>query len=632
MALAQLNNVTVSFGARHVLESVSLQLNEGERVGLVGANGSGKTTLLRAMAGSLALDIGRLDRKRGLRVGFLAQEPDLPLDANVHDAALSAFADLLDMEKRMREVEHEVASAPPERRRRLLAQLGELHSHFEHAGGYDRESRVAAVLMGLEFTHEEFTRPVSVLSGGERSRLALARLLLREADLLLLDEATNHLDLAGIEWLETFLQKKFRGAVLVVSHDRTFLDRVATKIVDLERGSLTEYPGNYSKYTALKEARRLEQQKQYEQQRAFIEKEKDFIRRYHAGQRSRQARGRQKRLDRLERLEAPVTEKKISVRFAPERVSGETCVRAEYLSKSFGERTLFADLSFEVYRKERVGILGPNGSGKTTLLRILLGQEEPSGGAVEIGHNVVFGYLEQQATDLSTDRTVLDEVWERRRTLDEVEVRAVLGRFLLSGDEAVLKRMCDLSGGERTRVALARLMVDRPNVLVLDEPTNHLDIRSRVALEAALSDYEGTLIVVSHDRYFLNQIATKLIVLESGRGRVFLGNYKDYERLRQAQSRESPQTERVKPAAKSAARDSQSGATPRRRRLSKSRLARLERDIAALEKGKTELESELARPELYTNPEKARAVPRKYEELCRQLEALYQQWMQQGET
>ena len=333
---------------------------------------------------------------------------------SLHDAALGAFAELLDGTAK-RELEREIADSPPppallrppewrsyeERERRtrdrarrrtrathLLRQLGALQAQFEHAGGYEHESRTEAALMGLGFTRDEFARPVSVLSGGERTRLALARLLLRDAELLLLDEPTNHLDLAGIEWLETYLQKKFRGAALIVSHDRLFLDRTVKKILDLDAGRVTEYPGNYTQYAGQKELHRLEQTRKYQEQRAFIEKEEDFIRRYHAAQRGREARGRQKRLDRVERIAAPTHHRKIAVRFQPRRESGETCVRGEALTKRFGERALFRGLDLEVARGERVAIIGPNGSGKTTLLRILLGEAEPDGGTLYVGHKV----------------------------------------------------------------------------------------------------------------------------------------------------------------------------------------------------------------------------------------------------
>jgi ATP-binding cassette subfamily F protein 3 len=629
MALVTLNDVTIMFSGRRVLDAASLSLHEGEAVGLIGANGSGKTTLLRIIAGALQPDSGRVDRRKGLRIGFMEQEPDLRSEMSLHDAALGAFADLLETERRMRELEREIADAAADRRHDLLRQLGALQARFEHAGGYEHESRTEAALMGLGFTRDEFARPVSVLSGGERTRLVLARLLLRDADLLLLDEPTNHLDLAGIEWIEAWLQKKFRGAALIVSHDRLFLDRTVKKVLDLDAGRVKEYPGNYTQYAGQKEIHRLEQTRQYEEQRTFIQKEEDFIRRYHAAQRGREARGRQKRLDRIERIAAPTHHRKIAVRFQPSRESGETCVRVEALSKRFGARTLFRDLDLEVARGERVAIIGPNGCGKTTLLKILLGEVEPDGGTLYVGHNVSFGHLAQEPAGLDSDQTVLEAVWARDRKQDEVAVRSVLGRFLFSGDDAVGKRLCDLSGGERTRVALACLMVDRPNALVLDEPTNHLDIASREALEAALESYGGTLILVSHDRYFINRLAQKLLVLDGvgGTPKLILGNYEAYERQRQ-ESASLAQAAAQKPKKPEPPKRQAAGRQP----LSKNRLARLEGDISRMEAEKNRLEEELARPELYSDPVKARETPRQYEKVCRDLEALYREWTENAGT
>jgi len=331
MSIVQLRDVSVAFGAQKVADEVSVSVEEGERIGLIGANGTGKTTLLRLMAGALQPDSGNVAIRRGLRVGFLRQEPNLPEEGNVHDAAVSAFADVLAIEAKMRDVEHEIARASETERGRLLKELGDLQARFEHAGGYEHESRTAAVLTGLGFSEECFRRPVSVLSGGERSRLALARLLLREADLLLLDEPTNHLDLEGIEWLERFLVQGYRGAVVLVSHDRVFLDRTVTRIVEIEDAKVATYPGNYSTYVELREERRLAQERAYEKQQAFIRKEEEFYRRYHAAQRGREARGRMKRLARLERIEAPKRRKEISVRFIAQGVRRRDAFqRAEY--------------------------------------------------------------------------------------------------------------------------------------------------------------------------------------------------------------------------------------------------------------------------------------------------------------
>jgi ATP-binding cassette subfamily F protein 3 len=619
MALVTLTDVHVAFSGHTVLDGASMSLHDGEIVGLIGPNGSGKTTLLRSAAGSQPLDAGRVDRRKGLRIGFLEQEPVLPEEATVHDAALSAFVELLEVEQRMRDVEHKIARSPAGERHALLERLGCLQERFDLERGYELEGRVGAVLAGVGFSQEEFIRPVSVLSGGERARLALARLLLRDAELLLLDEPTNHLDLAGIEWLEEFLRTRFNGGALVVSHDRLFLDRTVRRILDLEDGRLVEYPGNYSKHAELKAHRRLEQERLYEKQRAFIEKEEQFIRRYHAAQRGREARGRQKRLNRIERIEAPKDRKSMSVRFDPLRESAELCFRAEELAKRFGEQKLFSGLNLEVYRGDCVGIIGPNGSGKSTLLKLLMEELPPDAGSIQKGRHVHVGYLPQQADILFSRETVLDEVWERNRKLDEVQARSLLGRFLFSGDDAVAKAVSDLSGGERTRLALACLMVERPNLLLLDEPTNHLDIASCEALEEAIEDFEGTVVMVSHDRYLINRLVNKLVALD-GRGgsQLIHGNYETYEQRRSRQTRPAGPPPEKRPAAEPERK--------RTKKLSKNRLAQLEEDISRLELEKSQIEAQLADPALYADRNKARTLPRRYDELCRQLDDLYTLW------
>ena len=609
MSLVQLNDAGLAFAGQTILSGATATIEEGDRIGLIGPNGSGKTTLMRIICGALEPDTGGVARRRGLRCGFLEQEPALPSGSSVHDVALSAFDDLLKLEQRMRETEHAVAAAEPDERNALL------HKH---------ESRVGAVLMGVGFSEEEFARPVDVLSGGERSRLALARLLLRDADLLLLDEPTNHLDIDGLEWLEDFLNNRFAGTVVLVSHDRMFLDRTVGRIWDVERARLTTWRGNYTKYAELKEQQELAKEREYEKQQAFIRKEEEFYRRYHAAQRGREAKGRMKRLNRLERIERSPRRKEINMRFEVRRDPSALCFRIEDLAKRYGDRVLFRNISMEIYRGERIGIIGPNGSGKTTLLRILLDELEPDQGQVIRGRNLSSGLLPQQPPPGDGRRSVLDEVWERKRTLNEEDVRSVLGRFLFSSDDDVNKQLADLSGGERKRVALACLMVDQPNVLLLDEPTNHLDIGSREALEAAIGSYPGTVLAVSHDRTFLNRMVDRLIVIEGEESRVFFGTYRDFGEKRRAEK--ESETERKTAAATS---EPTSGAG-RPRKLSKNRLAALESKIAELEREKERLEALLADPEVYADPDRAARLPKEYNDVREHLDACYAQWMEQG--
>ena len=610
--LVSCSDISKSYGAQKVLQGVSLQVREGQRAGLVGANGTGKTTLLRIISGGETADVGIVETARGLRIGYLEQEPSLDPVHTVYVAALSAFDELRRIETRLREVEHAMAESDERVRERLAREHGELLEQFERGGGYDHESRTHAVLAGVGFDADALPRAVSKLSGGERSRVALARLLLKDVDVLLLDEPTNHLDLAGVEWLEQFLARSKAG-VVVVSHDRLFLDRVATCIFELERTELESYPGNYSRYLEIRAARRKERQRQYAKQQEFIAKEEAFIRRYKAGQRCKEARGRQKRLARVERVDRPVEERDVVIRFEAERASGEVCVRARDLACRFGDRTLFEGLRFELYRGDRMGVVGPNGCGKTSLLRMVLGELAPSTGEVELGHKLKIGYFDQLQAGLDASRSVLDEVWEIRRTLNEVDVRDLLGLFRFSGDD-VLKRVGDCSGGERSRVALAKLIVDAPNVLVLDEPTHHLDIPSREALEQALLGYDGTVLAVSHDRFFLNKVVSKLLVFEPEGVRLIHGNYESYEQTRRPEAESQPKATRDAPA---------KAATPA---MSKNRFARLEQQIMALEAERAEVERKLQLPENSTDGDKVRALNLRMREVETRLAELNAQW------
>jgi ATP-binding cassette subfamily F protein 3 len=380
--------------------------------------------------------------------------------------------------------------------------------------------------------------PIGVFSGGEKSRAALARLLLEEPDLLLLDEATNHLDIEAIEWLESFLNDEYKGAVVVVSHDRYFLDKVANKIAELKNHRLTIYRGNYSTYLKTKEIETLTQERQYKQQQKLIEHNEDFIRRYMAGQRSREAKGRQKLLDRMERIERPRDEKIMAkLRFTPDIRGGNDILRLRDVSKSYGNKKVFENLTFDIYRKDVVGIIGPNGAGKTTLFRMILSEEQPTSGEFWVGHNLKFGYYDQEHTSLNLNNTLIDEISELRPDWIPEEVRAFLGRFLFSGD-AVFKQISELSGGEQSRMMLAKLLLQNANVLLLDEPTNHLDIFSREVLEEALREYPATILVISHDRYFLDKLANKVLIFENGTAHLHEGNYTRYEEEKLAKKEE----------------------------------------------------------------------------------------------
>jgi len=381
----------------------------------------------------------------------------------------------------------------------------------------------------MGFRPSDFELPVEVLSGGQKGRAQIAKLLLEEPDLLLLDEPTNHLDLEATEWLEEFIKTDYKGAVVVVSHDRYFLDRVVTKIAEIQFGKIKEYRGNYSKFVALKAEKLLAQQRLYEQQQEEIEHNEEFIRKYHAGQRSNEARGRQKMLDNMDLIEKPKTEnKRMKLAFRTDVRGGDDVLQLRKVSKTYDNKTLFSDLTMDLYRKDSLGIIGPNGVGKTTLLRMILGKETPTTGKVRVGYNLKLGYYDQQLAGLNLENTILDELWQLRPSDTQGDVRSYLGRFLFSGED-VFKKVGDLSGGEQSRVALAKLLLDNANFLILDEPTNHLDIASKEVLEEALAEYPATMIIVSHDRYFLDKVVNKILFMERDKTHLWVGNYSAYQ-------------------------------------------------------------------------------------------------------
>jgi ATP-binding cassette, subfamily F, member 3 len=506
--LFRLAEVAKSYGAQEVLRSINFQVNPGEHVGLVGRNGAGKTTLLRLIAGTESPDKGIVERMRGFRYGVLAQHVEFSGATTVMDAALDVFAELQLLETKMRDLEHAMTEDTGEELDRVMHEYSEAQHAYEHGGGFTFHARAEAVLQGLGFTKDAFTKPASALSGGEKNRLGLARMLLLEPDILLLDEPTNHLDVQAVEWLEDFLSE-YKSAYIIISHDRFFLDHTVNRVLDLENKQIVSYVGNYSKYLDLREERRELQQKAYEQQQEMISKTEDFIRRNLAGQKTKQAKSRRTLLARVERLESVTNLDTAKFNLKPVARTGDLVLILDKVAVGFPTKTLAKDITLTLRRSERLGIIGANGTGKTTLLRTILGEMQPLAGESRWGSGVNVGYYDQRLLMIDERNTVLDELRTiTASTVTDGELRGFLGRFLFSGDD-VFKPVSVLSGGEKGRLALAKLIYSRVNVLVLDEPTNHLDIASCEALEDALNDYDGTIITVSHDRYFLDRIATR---------------------------------------------------------------------------------------------------------------------------
>src|SRR4051812_11434139 len=551
MSIATLANIEKTFGKRVLFHGLNLNVERGERIGFIGPNGAGKTTLFRVLTGEVIPDTGIVALAKGTKVGHLTQDPQFDAGNAVIDEAELAFAQLHEMAHRLRDLEHEMANLSGEELDKTLARYQAVQHDFELAGGYAWRHKLEATLLGVGLGRETWEQNVVTLSGGQRSRLSLAKILISEPDLLLLDEPTNHLDLAAIEWLEKYLLE-FSGAVVLISHDRYLLDRLATRIVWLTQQALKSYPGNYSAFTQQRELQELSQQRQFERQQEDIEKQKEFIRRFGAGQRSKEAKGREKRLDRLLRsdqmVEGVATHKKINLSLNTDQRAGDQVLTVKELSKSYDAKRLWQSIGFGVQRGERLGILGPNGAGKTTLLRVLVGDEDADAGDVRWGANLNIGYYDQRLDDFDPELSVIDTLAEGRPVgVREQELRDVLATMLFRGDD-IHKPVGMLSGGERARVRLAQLLMDKPNVLILDEPTNHLDIPSREALEGALSNYPGTVMCVSHDRYFLDRVAQRLLILHPPGIDDFAGTYTAWQqKLREDEAeREAEEAARAK--------------------------------------------------------------------------------------
>lgn len=621
MSVLTVENLCHSYKDERVLDRVSFAVNAGERVALVGRNGTGKTTLLRLIAGPEQPDGGRIRLLPGVRVGYLAQESRFAPGQTLWEAIHGGFQRLERLRTRLAELERRMEAAREEEVEELLESYGRLQHEYEVAGGYDFDTRARAVLFGLGFRQEELSLEATVLSGGQQTRAQLARLLLEEPDLLLLDEPTNHLDLYATEWLEQFLLG-WKGAVLLVSHDRTLLDALATRIVELRDGVATSYPGNYTAFERQKAAALEQQRKLFEQQQEQIRKLEDYIRRYKAGNRATQAKSREKMLARIERekIEKPRGEERgPSIRFETEAVGGAEAMRLRGVGHRFDANWLFSDLTLTIRGGERWGIVGPNGSGKSTLLKILMRRLTPTQGSVEWGYRVEPGYFAQDLADLDESNTVLDEIL-KASDLTLLEARSLLARFLFTAEE-VFKPISVLSGGEKNRVMLVKLLLRKPNLLALDEPTNHLDIVARTNLEEAIASYPGTVLLASHDRRLLERVATGILEVADGRVTVFHGGYRKWREEKDAARRAAEAA--VQRAMRQAAKTRVAGppAAPRRRSLKT-----VEGEIERAEARLMEVCARLADPSVYASGEEAKALSEEYNTLTAQLEALYAEW------
>ncbi|MBA3600284.1 MAG: ABC-F family ATP-binding cassette domain-containing protein [Acidobacteria bacterium] len=633
--LFRLSDIYKSYSGNEILRGVSFQVNPAEKIGLVGRNGAGKTTIFRLITEEEMPDSGELFKLNKLKIGLLEQHVDFTENETVHTAALSAFQHLHDIEAEMRVLEVRMAEHASVE---VLEKYAELQTEFEHADGFTYAAKAEAILLGLGFMKETWNLETKNLSGGQKNRLGMARLLLSNPDILLLDEPTNHLDVLAVEWLEDFLQT-YETAYVIISHDRYFLDRTCRRIIEIERGVTVTYKGNYSHFLIEREERRQQQRREFENQQSFIAKNEEFIRKNLAGQKTKMAKSRRNMLERLERVEAVATEKS-SGNFYLKKVerAGVNILSAEDLAIGYGEKVLARDINFTLTRGECLGIIGGNGTGKTTFLKTILGKHRELAGKIIWGTKTEIGYYSQQLEDLDHRNEIIQELRRVAPSAENGALRSFLARFLFFGEE-IFKQVGNLSGGEKGRLALAKLIYSDVNVLVLDEPTNHLDIPSREALEAALQSYAGTIFAVSHDRYFLDQIATQIFSFEAdGTIEIFDGNYSEFhewkEKKEAEKDRKGESEEEATTNDQPTRGDEQLIVNQRPKiELSKNqlqkieqRIKKIEEEILVCEENMTKFSFEMNLPEIASNHQKLQAVTEKFQTAEKQIQMLYDEW------
>ncbi len=648
------SNISRSFGDNHILKRVSFHIEEHEKAAVVGINGAGKSTLLKIIIGDLAPDEGSVTWAKGASIGYLAQHQDLEGAETIYDALLEVKRPILEMEERLRNLEQSMKSASGEELEAMLSEYSRLNHAFELENGYACRSEITGVLKGLGFSEDEFSKPIQALSGGQKTRVSLGKLLLTKPDILLLDEPTNHLDMESIAWLETYL-KGYSGSVIIVAHDRYFLDRVVTKVIELDNGTATVFSGNYSAYSDKKAMLRdaqirayLNQQQEIRHQEAVIAKLKSFNREKSI----RRAESREKMLDKIERLEKPVEiNDSMDIRLEPDVVSGNDVLTVTDLSKSFDTQTLFTHGSFEIKRGERIAVIGNNGTGKTTLLKIINGLIPADAGEIRLGAKVHIGYYDQEHQVLHMDKTLFQEIQDTYPNMNNTQIRNTLASFLFTGDD-VFKLIKDLSGGERSRVSLAKLMLSDANFLLLDEPTNHLDITSKEILESALNRYTGTVLYVSHDRYFINRTATRILDLTGQSFVNYIGNYDYYLEKKEdveaaffaGRGSEAPKSALGRPADAGTGASSGTAASSSasdtgakldwkaqkeeqaRIRKRQNELKKTEDAIHQLETRDSEINELLALEEVYTDVSRLMELNKEKDSISEKLEKLYELW------
>ncbi len=627
-------NICKSFQEKNILKNVSFHIEDQDKAAIVGINGAGKTTLLRIITGEITADEGNVTLSKNKSFGYLAQHQSVDSNNTIYNELLTVKQELIDLEARIRETELEMKTASGETLEHLMAAYSMLTHRFESNGGYSYRSELVGVLKGLGFSEEDFSKSISTLSGGQKTRVALGKLLLLKPNLIILDEPTNHLDMSSISWLETYLLN-YKGAVIIVSHDRYFLDRISNKIIELDQTKATVFPGNYSNYAVKKEALRSARLKAYMNQQQEIKHQEEVIAKLKSFNREKsikRAESREKMLDKIERLEKPTEARTdMHISLEPKYVSGNDVLSVENLSKSFDSLHLFEDIGFTLKKGEHVAVIGDNGTGKTTILKIINGLLAPDSGTIRLGTNVHIGYYDQEHHVLHMEKTLFEEISDDYPYLTNTEIRNTLAAFLFTGDD-VFKRIGDISGGERGRVSLAKLMLSESNFLILDEPTNHLDIASKEILEDALNRYTGTILYVSHDRYFINRTASRILDLSGKTLTNYLGNYDYYTEKKQeniltlsaadvAAPSHNPEKETAAKLSWKEQKEQQA-----KQRKKENEIKRIEEQIERLENRDAEIDGQMAKPDICTNVAKLQELAKEKEGILTQLNDLMERW------
>ena len=633
MIVLSCNNLNKSFGIDSILENVSFTVNEYDKIGIIGINGTGKTTLFKIISGIYGYDSGDIYTSKDCEIGYLEQNTNFHSENTILEEVLEVFKDVIEMEKYLRDLENKIAEESINANSTILEKLMNEYSHkleaFADINGYGYKSEAKGVLKGLGFSDEDMDKPISILSGGEKTRVLLGKLLLKKPTLLLLDEPTNHLDSEAIEWLEVFL-KQYKGTVILISHDRYFLDQVVNRVFEIHNKKLKSYNGNYSDFIEASAIEKELEQKKFEDQQKDLKKQEESIERLKAFGREKhlkRARSKEKALAKVDILDKPEAyRKKARIEFNPSVTSGNDVLQIRDVSMGYGERILFKDLNLDIYRGEKVALIGANGIGKSTLFKIIMKELIPLSGDIKFGTNVNVAYFHQEQKTLNLDNTIIDEIWEDNKQLTQTTLRSMLGAFLFEGEE-VFKKISTLSGGERARVAILKLILSNANLLLLDEPTNHLDIDSKEVLEEALSGYTGTIFTISHDRYFLNTVVDKVLVLDENGITEYLGNY-DYYIEKKKQVQEMSVVEEVEEKTKTQLKEEKRKEREQREAEKKNRVKRqnIEKEIEETELKIEEMDVLLCQEEVYSNPDKSREVSQQKSNLEEKLANLYDEW------